>query len=75
MADDVLARLARDLRVAADDVAFLADADARALDQLHAALVDAHARQERALREAFEGTITLVPRPLRGRVRKLLLGG
>lgn len=75
MADDVLARLARDLRAAPADVAFLADADGATLERLHAALTDAHARQERALGEAFEGTITLVPRPLRGRVRKLLLGG
>lgn len=75
MADDVLARLARDLRASTDDVAFLRDADTATLDRLHAALVDAHTRQERALAEAFEGTITLVPRPLRGRVRKLLLGG
>lgn len=75
MSDDPVAALAADLRVDVAEIAFLHDLDRATLDDLHAALVEARRRQERALGEAFEGTVTLVPRPLRGRVRKLLLGG
>lgn len=74
VADDALDALARDLGVARSDVPFLDRLDAAALATLHAALHDARTRQERALAEAFEGTIRLVPRPLRGRVRRLLVG-
>lgn len=75
MADEVLDELARDLRVARAEVEFLAPLDEPSLRTLHAALDDAHAQQEAALAEAFEGTVRLVPRPLRGRVRRLLIGG
>lgn len=74
MADEVLDELARDLRVPRAEVEFLAPLDRASLTRLHAALDDAHAQQEAALAEAFEGTIRLVPRPLRGRVRRLLIG-
>lgn len=74
MADDPVVALARDLRVEPTRIAFLAQVDPQTLVTLHAALQDAHARQERELAAAFEGTISVVPRPLRGRVRKLLLG-
>jgi hypothetical protein len=72
--DELLATVARDLRVEPDDLAFLARVDLVTLAHLHEALVDARTRQERALGEAFEGALVLVPRPVRGRVRKLLLG-
>lgn len=75
MADDVLHALASDLGVAPRDVGFLEQVETDVLANLHDALRQAHARQEQALAQAFEGTITLIPRPLRGRVRKLLLGG
>lgn len=75
VADDLLDALASDLGVAPGDVAFLGQVEGGVLVTLHEALRRAHTRQERALAEAFEGTITLIPRPLRGRVRKLLLGG
>ena len=73
--DDPVTALADDLGVPRAELAWLESVDDGALARLHDALTAAHARQERALRDAFEGTITLVPRPLRGRVRKLLLGG
>lgn len=75
MADDVMHELARDLRVARAEVEFLAPLDEACLTTLHAALEDAHAQQEAALAEAFDGTVRLVPRPLRGQVRRLLIGG
>lgn len=74
MHDELLAAVARDLRVEPDEMAFLADVDLATLAHLHEALGDARTRQERALGEAFEGALVLVPRPVRGRVRKLLLG-
>ena len=73
--DDPVAALADDLGVDRGELAWLDAADDATLAGLHAALTAAHARQEQALRDAFEGTITVVPRPLRGRVRKLLMGG
>lgn len=66
--------IAAELRVPAAEVAFLADLDDTVREDLHRALVHARNHQERALREAFDGSVRLVPRPLRGRVRKLLLG-
>lgn len=74
MGDDMVGALAARLRVDRTDVAFLDGVDPATVTRLHTAVVDAHDRQERALTEAFEGTITVIPRPLRGRVRKLLLG-
>ncbi len=54
---------------------FLDRLDETELATLHTALREARAAQERALAEAFEGTVRLVPRPLRGRIRRLLVGG
>ncbi len=75
MADDALDALAHDLGAARSDVQFLDRLGETELATLHAALRNARAAQERALAEAFEGTIRLVPRPLRGRIRRLLVGG
>ncbi len=73
--DDPVTALADDLGVPREQLAWLEAAEPDALVNLHAALDAAHARQERELAAAFEGTAALIPRPLRGRVRKLLLGG
>ena len=75
MADDRVTALARDLGVAPAEIAFLAEVGDDTVAVLQSAFQDARARQERELAAAFEDTITLVPRPLRGRVRKLLVGG
>ena len=75
MADDALDALARDLGAARSEVQFLDRVDEADLATLHTALHDAREAQERALAEAFEGTIRVVPRPLRGRIRRLLVGG
>lgn len=74
MADDRVTALARDLGVAPDEIAYLAAVDDDTVAVFHAAFRDARARQERELAAAFDATIRLVPRPLRGRVRKLLVG-
>ena len=73
--DDPVAALADALGVPRGELAWLDAADPTAVAALRDALTAAHARQEQALRDAFEGTITVVPRPLRGRVRTLLMGG
>lgn len=73
--DDPVAALADDLGITRVELAWLDAADDGTVARLHDALAAAHARQEQALREAFDGAITLVPRPLRGRVRTLLMGG
>lgn len=72
--DDPVTALADDLGVPREQLAWLEAAGPDALVNLHAALGAAHARQERELAAAFEGTAALIPRPLRGRVRTLLLG-
>lgn len=73
--DEPLEALAHRLGVPVSEVAFLADVDHPTLARLVGAVGDAHLRQERQLAAAFEGTIARIPRPLRGRVRGLLLGG
>lgn len=74
MTDRVLDRLADDLGVQPSALAFLEDVDAATLQRLHAAVVDTRERADRDLAAAFDGTIRLVPRPLRGRIRRLLTG-
>lgn len=74
MTDRVLDRLAHDLGVRPSALTFLEEVDAAALQRLHAAVLDTRERAERDLAAAFDGTIRLVPRPLRGRVRRLLIG-
>lgn len=74
MTDRVLDGLAHDLGVQPSELAFLEHVDTAALQRLHAAVVDTRERADRDLAAAFDGTIRLVPRPLRGRVRRLLTG-
>lgn len=74
MTDRVLDGLAHDLGVQPSELAFLEDVDTAALQRLHAAVVHTRERADRDLAAAFDGTIRLVPRPLRGRVRRLLTG-
>lgn len=71
---DAIQRLAATLRVQPDVLDVLEGVDPATVDALRAAYEAARDRQEHALGEAFEGTIRMVPRPVRGRVRKLLVG-
>ncbi len=71
---DAIQRLAATLRVQPDVLDVLEDVDPATVDTVRSAYEAARDRQEHALSEAFEGTIRLVPRPVRGRVRKLLVG-
>ncbi len=71
---DAIQRLAATLRVQPDVLDVLEDVDPATVDTVRSAYEAARDRQEHALGEAFEGTIRLVPRPVRGRVRKLLVG-
>lgn len=73
-ADDIQA-LARELRVQPADLDYLEDVDPDVRRRLHDAVLQARLDQERALAEAFEQTIRLVPRPLRSRIRRVLVGG
>lgn len=75
MTTDDLQALARDLRVDADDLRCLEDVDPDVRRRLHDAVLQARLDQERALSDAFEQTIRLVPRPLRSRIRRVLVGG
>jgi hypothetical protein len=45
-----------------------------AVERIDALVRDAHERQRRELAGALEHTLTIVPRPLRGLVRKVLTG-
>lgn len=74
MTDRVLDRLAHGLGVQPSALVFLEEVDAAALQRLHSAVVETRERADRDLAAAFDGTIRLVPRPLRGRVRRLLTG-
>lgn len=58
-----------------DDVAFLADAAETDRMALLRAVADAGKERDVELREAVDKALGFVPRPLRGRVLKMLGGG
>lgn len=67
--------IAAELGVAESELAYLEDVSA---DERHALLGVIHAaalQRDRELREAVDGALGFVPKPLRGRVVKLLRGG
>ena len=66
--------LADELGTDADTLSFLRDADEADVRDLLAACRDARAARERELADAVDGALGVVPRPLRGRVRKLIAG-
>lgn len=67
-----LGELAESLGVDEDDVAFLADASAKERDALVTAVRAAGAARDEELRQAVDRSLGFIPRPLRGRVMKLL---
>lgn len=66
--------LADELGTDADTLSFLREADEVDVRDLLDAYRDARAARERELRDAVDGALGVVPRPLRGRVRKLIAG-
>lgn len=67
-----LGDLAESLGVDEADVAFLADAPAKDRDALVTAVRAAGAARDEELRQAVDRSLGFIPRPLRGRVMKLL---
>ncbi len=67
--------VAAELRVADDEVAFLAECDPGQRAVLLAAIREAAETRDRELREAVDGALGFIPKPLRGRVMKLLGAG
>lgn len=58
-----------------DDVAFLEEADPVERQALADAIQAAGRARDRELRDAVDNALKFVPRPLRGRVMKLIGGG
>lgn len=69
--DDVAALL----EVPAAEVAFLHRLDGADLDRLHDVVAGTLEREGRAIDEALGATVRFLPRPLRGRAKKLLFPG
>lgn len=67
--------LAAELRIDEAELAFLADASPAERSALFDAIRTAAATRDRELRDAVDGALGFIPRPLRGRVVKLLRGG
>lgn len=70
-ADDLAALL----EVPAGEVAFLDRLDREDLTRLHEVVAATLEREGRAIDEALEATVRFLPRPLRGRAKKLLFPG
>ena len=65
--------LAQRLGVAPDGLRFLSGLDEAAVARLDALVASAAARDDQELDEALDGTVRFVPRPLRGKVRRMLV--
>lgn len=71
-APDRVTALADLMSVPPSEVAFLGRLDEATLGRLHALVAHSMQREEQALDEALEATMRFLPRPLRGRARKML---
>lgn len=67
--------IATELRVDETDLAFLDDATAAQRRELLDAITAAAAARDLELRRAVDDALSFIPKPLRGRVVKLLRGG
>ena len=67
-----LSALADRLHVGVERIVHLERLGAPALDELEALVGRAQARDEQEIEDGFQQTLRLVPRLLRGRVKKLL---
>ena len=70
-----LEELADLLDVPAGDVAFLSRLDEADLARLRAVVAGSLDREAAAIDEALEATMRFLPRPFRGRARKMLFPG
>ena len=75
MPDDPIAQLSATLRVPADELAVLDQFSKADVATLAAAVDRALAVQRTEIHESLEAALGIVPRPLRGRARKLLFPG
>ena len=66
--------LADELGTDAETISFLRDADEADVRDLLDAYRAARVGRERELRDAVDGALGVIPRPLRGRVRRLIAG-
>ena len=69
---DALARLARTLGADPQELGSVTGLDAPALERLESLVADALEQDEARVTEAVEETVRFVPRPLRGRAKKML---
>ena len=69
---DALARLAQTLGAEPEELAAVSGLDAQALRRLDGLVADALEQEEARVTEAVEETVRFVPRPLRGRAKKML---
>jgi len=67
--------LAALLEVSPGEVAFLHRLDETDLARLHVVVAETLERESRAIDEALGATVRFLPRPLRGRAKKLLFPG
>ena len=63
------------LEVPAGEVSFLSKLDQADLARLHEVVAGSLEREGAAIDEALEATMRFLPRPLRGRARKMLFPG
>ena len=63
------------LEVPPDEVSFLGRLDEADLARLHDVVAGSLEREAQAIDEALEATMRFLPRPLRGRARKMLFPG
>ena len=69
---DALARLGQTLGADPQELGSVAGLDAQALQRLESLVADALEQDEARVTEAVEETVRFVPRPLRGRAKKML---
>lgn len=67
-----LEEMAEELSVDPTEIEFLAEVDGDVSARLMNAIHEARKYQDKQLGDAFEGTLKLVPRPLRGKIRRVL---
>lgn len=72
---DGLRRLADDLDTHVGDLDYLSPLDDSALAQLHTLLQRSLEAEDRRVQDALQATMRFLPRPLRGRAKKLLFPG
>ena len=70
-----LQRLAEVLDTPVEDLDYLSPLDDDALEQLHTLLRRSLEAEDQRVQDALQATMRFLPRPLRGRAKKLLFPG